>query len=102
MSRLIKLRIDVTKLRKERFFKGSKGTYVSLDCWIEDVPDEFGKDASISEDQTVEERASKVPRHYVGFGKKVFGWGRPSGDQVAPKPSVAQQQAPVSEDDIPF
>lgn len=100
MSKLISLKIDVTKLDKSRFFQGAKGTYCDLDVWINDEEDQYGYHASVNQTQTEEEREAKEKKIYVGNGKKVFGWD----DQIqAPAPQAQQQSAPADDsDDIPF
>jgi hypothetical protein len=101
MSKLISIKIDVTKIDKNRLFKGEKGTYLDADLWINDTPDKFGNDASVSMSQTKEERTAKKPKIYIGNGKKVLGW---EGEQsTRPKPAPAQGRTQDdSGDDIPF
>lgn len=95
MAKLISLSIDVTKLDKSRFYKGKKGTYASLDVWIEDEPDQYGNDASICETQSKEEREAKAKRNYVGNGKKRFGWeDGVGGGASSTSTSVAEEEDP--------
>ena len=101
MAKLIKLKIDVTKIDKTRLYKGKKGTYLNADLWIEDEPDQYGNDGSICMEQSKEERETKQPRIYIGNASKMFGWG---DTQPAPKVNgQASSQAPtVDEEDVPF
>lgn len=104
MSKLITIKIDVTKIDKNRLFKGEKGTYLDADIWLNDEPDKFGNDASINMSQTKEERTAKAPKIYIGSAKKKFGW---EGEQPArPKPAPAQRYEGRAQDDsgddIPF
>jgi hypothetical protein len=92
MSKLITLKIDVTKIDKSKLFKGAKGTYLDLDCWIDEDADEDWKKVSMNQSQSKEEREAKTPKNYVGNGSLKFGW-----DDVAPAASAA----PVV-DDEPF
>lgn len=96
MSKLLSVSIDVTKLTKSRFYEGKNGAkYASLDIWLSDEPDKYGKDASVSESLTKEEREAGNKKNYVGSGKKIYGWGG-SSSASKPKPS------PAVEEDIPF
>lgn len=81
-SKLLSISIDVSKLNKDRFYKGKKGTYASLDVWVSDEPDQYGNDASVSESLSKEEREAKTKKNYVGSGKKLYGWSKstPSND----------------------
>ena len=104
MSRLLSISIDVTKLNKSRFYKGAKGTYASLDIWIEDEKDQYGNDASVSESLTKEEREAKAKKNYVGNGKKLYGWvvdGYPKSS--APQNPTYGSSAPIDdEESVPF
>jgi len=87
-GKLVKIRINLKKLDKSRFFVGKEGTYCDLDVWINEETNSFGFDASVSHTQSKEERDSKVPKIYVGNGWKNLGWDnnknqRPTGQQVA-------------------
>ena len=53
MSKLLSISIDTTKLDKSRFYEGKNGAkYCSLDVWVDDEPDKYGRDASVSESLT--------------------------------------------------
>ena len=75
MSKLISLKVNLDKVDKSKLYKGSKGTYLDLDVWINDEPDNYGNDASASLNLSKEERESGAKKVYVGNGKKLFGWG---------------------------
>lgn len=93
MSRLLKGSIDCTKINKSRL---KDGKYLQVDIWINDEPDQYGKDFSVVEGQTKEESEAKAKKNYIGSGWKKFGWG----EKAAPKAS-----APASDDDdsdVPF
>lgn len=97
MSKLLSISIDVTKLDKSRFYAGKNGAkYASLDIWVDDEPDKYNRDASVSESQTKEEREAKAKKNYVGSGKKLYGWGESKGT-----PKAASTPAALAED-VPF
>ena len=102
MSKLLNISIDVTKLDKSRFYEGKNGAkYCSLNIWVSDQPDQYGRDASVSEALTKEERDAGVQTNYVGSGKKLYGWGGESGPSER---TPANKPAPVDpvEEEIPF
>ena len=64
MSKLLKCKIDVTKINKSLLFKGAKGTYLDIDIWINDKTDNYGNDVSIQQQTKKDE-----PKIYIGSGK---------------------------------
>lgn len=64
MNKLINAKIDVTKVNKDKLFKGAKGTYLDLTIWINEKPDQFGNDISI--EQRTGKGENKI---YLGNGK---------------------------------
>ena len=98
MSKLLSVKIDVTKIDKSRLFQGKKGTYLDADIWINDEQDKFGNDASVSMSQTKEEREAKAQKIYIGSARKVFGWD----DAPVSKAAPASEQEDDEEDSLPF
>lgn len=95
MSKLVNAGIDLTKIPATAIREDDQGRkWLNVDVWINDTPDTYGNDASISIQQTKEQRDAKERKVYLGNGKKKFGW-----DGGAP----AQTSAPASEkSDLPF
>ena len=87
MSKLIFAKIDVTKIVKERLFKGERGTYLDLNIWINDEPDKYGNDISIQ--QSTKKDEDKI---YLGNGKFYVK----KSNEVKPD---AESQVP---DNLPF
>ncbi|NQX93097.1 MAG: hypothetical protein HRT74_13410, partial [Flavobacteriales bacterium] len=52
MSKLLSLSIDVSKITKDKLYKGKKGTYLKLTAAIADEKDDYGNDVSVWEEQT--------------------------------------------------
>ena len=75
MSKLLSLKVNLDKIDKSKLYKGTKGTYLDLDVWVNDEPDSYGNDASASLNLSKEEREAGAKKVYVGNGKKLFGWG---------------------------
>ena len=71
MSKLLKLSIDVTKIKKEHIFKGEKGQYINVDVWVNDEKDQYGNDAGVKQSYKV---GDEFQSHYIGNGKKGTGW----------------------------
>ena len=59
MSTLISLSIDVTKITKSKI---KDGKYLDVTISVDDQTNQWGKNASIYESQTKEERDSKAPK----------------------------------------
>ena len=92
MGKIINLKIDVTKLDKEKFFQGEKGTYANLVvAENRDGESQYGDTHYVYEQQSQEERLNKATKNYVGNGKEfVFG----------DSPQMATETA--TDDDLPF
>ena len=78
MSKLLSLKVNLDKIDKSKLYKGTKGTYLDLDVWVNDEPDSYGNDASASLNLSKEEREAGAKKVYVSNGKKLFGWGSSS------------------------
>ena len=61
MSKLLTGSIDVTKIMKDRLFKGEKGTYLNVSVWINDEEDTYGNIASIQQSTKKDE-----PKIFIG------------------------------------
>jgi hypothetical protein len=73
MSKIIAASIDLTKLDKSRIIPGKNGAeYYDISIILNDQPNQYGQDASITTGQTKEERAAKVKASYIGNGKTVY------------------------------
>jgi len=87
MSKLLRCKIDVTKINKDLLFKGQKGTYLDMNIWINDEPDKYGNDCSI------EQKTNRgTAKNYIGNGK----WYKPV---IEP---VQTEDIPEEKTDLPF
>ena len=96
----ISLTIDVTKLKKDAFYKGAKGTYVTLTVWPtkDGMPDQYGNDASVKQDLGKDRRDE--PSVFVGSAKIIRRkTAAPPPKNYEKLPTAAEMAA---EDDIPF
>ena len=105
MSKLVSVKIDVTKIPKEAIYVGAKGKYISLDIWINDEEDKYGNNCSVNIQQSKEEREAKTPKVYIGNGNTKFGFDTKPAPAPTKQPGVVT--APTGDwdddgDDIPF
>ena len=72
----LNLSIDVTKLLKERFVKGKKGTYANLTTFIDlDNKDQYENNGFISQSITKEERSNGVQTPILGNVRVIYKEG---------------------------
>lgn len=101
MAKLISLRIDVSKIDKSRLYKGEKGTYLDLTVSLNDETDDYGNNVAAWENQTKEERESKVNKNYLGNGK-VFWSNDGNNSQSQQATQAANDLNQDDHDDLPF
>lgn len=103
----INIKVDVTKIDKERLFKGQKGTYLDLTAFVDlDQQSEYGDNGTVTQAVTKEEKQQGVKLPILGNVKVFWRDGTPQAN-VAPAAPQAPQQAPQVPDqfdseDIPF
>ena len=99
MSKLIKAKIDVTKIDKTKLFQGAKGTYLDVDIWIDENEPETWKQVSLNQSQSAEDREAGLPKNYIGNGECKWGWDNQPASQPA---HPMQDVAAPGNDEIPF
>ena len=72
MKRTIALKIDVTKIAKDRLYKGTKGTYLDAVLHFNDVQDQYGNNGMIVQSVSKEERQSGTRGAILGNGKQLW------------------------------
>lgn len=95
MSKLIAIKIDVSKIDKERLFQGKKGSYLDATVFLNDEEGQYGDNGMITQSVSKEEREAGVKGNILG-NVKILG---EFGDN---KPAAAPAPAAVESDDIPF
>jgi hypothetical protein len=100
MKKLVKLKIAVNKIDKERLYRG-QNTYLDAEVWLdEDQEDQYGNHGMITQEVSREERDRGVKGAILGNAKVVWREDRQSKPSQGPTP---QPQATKDEDDdIPF
>ena len=71
--KIISASINLNKINKSKLVKGKDGNeYLNISIICNDSENEWGKDVSITEGQTEQERKDKVKKNYLGNGKTVY------------------------------
>jgi len=106
----VSVRIDVTKIEKERLYKGAKGTYLDLTTFIDtENKDQYENNGFISQSVSKEERDAGVKTPILGNVKVFYNDNTSNaqrGEQYAK--GTAQAKAAMSPEgfedleDIPF
>lgn len=92
---VINCKVDVTKITKDKLFKGEKGTY--LNFTLVPTPNSQYGDFMLVEDTTKEEREAGTKGVILGNGKK-FQRGEGSGAANNNNPEPQKDD----DDDLPF
>ena len=92
----VSVRIDVTKIDKERLYKGEKGTYLDLTTFVDTAEqDQYENNGFISQSVDKEEREKGVQTPILGNVKVFYTDG-------SEQPSTPQAKQAVIDEDIPF
>jgi len=94
MSKLIAIKIDVTKIDKARLYQGAKGQYLDATVFLNDEQGQYGDNGMITQSVSKEERESGVKGAILGNVKILGEFG---DNNSAPAPAVVE-----AADDIPF
>ena len=98
MSSIINVSMRVDALPKEKFVSGKDGkVYYNFTVLVNDEPNQFGQNVSLTDSQTQEEREAKKPKVYLGNGNVVWTDGN---NKTATKKEKAT--ASVENDGLPF
>lgn len=94
---MIKIRIDVTKITRERLFLGKNGAkYLNAILIERKTPDQWGSTHSIKEDQSKEEREAGKEAKFIGDARDWSMTQRPDGNREDRRES----QTRVEDDDF--
>ena len=75
----LSVRIDVTKIDKERLYKGEKGTYLDLTTFIDtENKDQYENNGFISQSVSKEEREGGVQTPILGNVRVIYQDGKGS------------------------
>ena len=103
----ISLKIDVTKIDKNRLFKGEKGTYLDATAFIDTEEfDQYGNSGMITQDVTKEEKEAGTKGAILGNSKVFWKDSGRTAEVNQPQHKPVQQQPQgfdnFPDDDIPW
>jgi len=113
----LSVKIDVSKINKDRLFKGEKGTYLDLTTFIDtENAGQYGDHGFIAQSVSKEEREAGVKGEILGNVKVFFtdesdGQGYQTAPQAEPQGQIQQTSTPNPnqaavdaefDDEIPF
>jgi hypothetical protein len=98
--KIILVKMDVTKIDKNRLFKGAKGTYLDFALMEHDQPDQYGNDFMVVQSVSKEERLKGARGAILGNGK--YAGGKPARTQTTQTASQAGTTGEPPDDDVPF
>ena len=102
MKKLVKLKIAVNKIDKERLYRG-QNTYLDAEVWLdEDQEDQYGNHGMITQEVSREERDRGVKGAILGNAKVVWREDRQSKPSQGPTPTPQPHATKDEDDDIPF
>lgn len=101
--------VDVTRLDKSRFYKGKKGTYAKLTCFVDtEAVSQYGDHGTITQELSKEDRDNGVKLPILGNAKIFWqdGQSKSTNNQQYSKPEPQSKQSNEYDDgessDIPF
>lgn len=95
----LSVRIDVTKIDKDRFYKGEKGTYMDLTTFIDtENLDKYDNNGFISQSVTKEERDGGVQTPILGNVRVIYQ----DGAKQQPKQETFPSDSLNAIEDDPF
>ena len=101
--RLKAIRIDVTKITKDRLYVGKTGAkYLDAIAMELDEPDRFGNTWMIVESVTKEERAAGKRGPILGNMKDIVGKASPKQAAAQMRPDAQESESPIDRDGVPF
>lgn len=76
MSSLLSMSIDLTKIEESKVIEKNGKRWLNLTISINDTTDTYGNNASVSINQSKEERDAKAPKVYLGNAKVIWTDGK--------------------------
>lgn len=96
----IALKLDVAKLDKARFFRGKKGVYADLTCFVDtENTSQYGDNGVISQSVSQEERQNGVKLPILGNAKIFYTDG---SSQHNERTNDTHDSQPDDSQDVPF
>lgn len=89
MKAVIQIKLNLSKVDKDRLFKGEKGVYLDATLFLSDEADQYGNHGMIVQSSTKEEREA-------GYESPILGNAKVS-DKQSSRPLTQDEK-----DDLPF
>lgn len=71
--KIISASINLNKITKSKLVKGKDGSdYLNISIICNDEANQWGKDVSVIESQSEQERTAKAQKNFIGNGKTVY------------------------------
>lgn len=103
MARIINANIDLSKIDKSKIKDGKNvAKYYDISITVNDTPNQYGQDVSITQSQTKEEREAKEKKVYIGNGKTVWKNEPVPAPVDEVQPQNPDYKQPYEKDDLPF
>lgn len=101
---MLVIKIDVTKIPRDKIFQGKKGKYVDFVIFENEQPDNYGNTHTVSIAKTKEERAANAKTIYCGSGKIIETRSQPARQQTTRLGHSAESRPPEDDDpdSVPF
>jgi hypothetical protein len=95
----LSIKLDVTKIDKERLFEGAKGTYLDLTTFIDTAEqDQYENNGFVSQSTSAEEREQGLKTPILGNVKVFFT----DGDSTQAGQNESAADCVAIDEDIPF
>lgn len=88
MKKVIQIKLNLSKIDKDKLFKGEKGIYLDATLFLNDEADQYGNHGMIVQSVTKAERDSGAKGAILG--------------NVKVSESQAPQSAPIAKNDLPW
>ncbi len=72
MSKILTIKIDVTKIDKSALYEGTKGKYATLTVFLEDGMDDYGQSGMVTQDLGQQRREAGEKGPILGNVTRVF------------------------------
>jgi hypothetical protein len=101
-DKIIKISIDVSKLKKEWLFQGEKGKYANITLLYNEVQDTYGNNGMVVQDvpKAIYEKDKTVKGPILGNAKQFSGGGGAPEAKPGEEPNLPTGSA--DDDDLPF
>ena len=99
----VAIKIDVSKIDKNRLYKGAKGTYLDAVAFIDtETATQYGDHGMITQSVSKEEKEQGVKGAILGNGKIIWRDENVAVSQPAQQSAPQQSSDAFDDSDIPF